>query len=299
MKRGTLVGLGPGHIVLDGDPALPPQRGTAPPIFDPYQLLRNGCMDQDVTWYGARLRPMRLCVRWGPSCLSRKGGAEPRTNFRPMFIVPTVWMDAAGTWHGSRVGLTLGEFVLDGDPARLPQKGAESPSPIFGPFLLWPNGWMHQDATWYRCSLSLGDFELDGDQVPLPKKGRNPHQIFEFSAHAYCGQTAGWIKMPLGSKVGLSPGDCVLDGDPALLPTTGLEPLAQFSAHFYCGQTARCITMSLGMEVGLSPGDFGLDGDPAPLPKGRRRPGAESPNFRPMAIVAKRLDGSRWHLAWR
>ena len=30
MKLGMLVGLGPGHIVLDGDPAPPPQRDTAP-----------------------------------------------------------------------------------------------------------------------------------------------------------------------------------------------------------------------------------------------------------------------------
>ena len=40
--------------------------------------------------------------------------------------------------------------------------------------------------------------------------------------------------------------------------------------------------------VGLSPGDFVLDGDPVPPPK----KGAEPPNFRPMFIVAKRLDGS-------
>jgi len=26
---------------------------------------------------------------------------------------------------------------------------------------------------------------------------------------------AGWIKMPLGTEVGLGPGDVVLDGDPA------------------------------------------------------------------------------------
>jgi len=31
----------------------------------------------------------------------------------------------------------------------------------------------------------------------------------------YCGQTVGWIKMPLGTEVGLGPGDIVLDGDPA------------------------------------------------------------------------------------
>jgi len=29
----------------------------------------------------------------------------------------------------------------------------------------------------------------------------------------YCGQLAGWIKMPLAMEVGLRPGDIVLDGD--------------------------------------------------------------------------------------
>jgi len=48
MKLGMQVGLGPGHIVLSGDLAPPPQRGT-PPIFGPYLLRPNGCMDQDVT----------------------------------------------------------------------------------------------------------------------------------------------------------------------------------------------------------------------------------------------------------
>ena len=32
---------------------------------------------------------------------------------------------------------------------------------------------------------------------------------------AYCGQTVGWIKMPLGTEVGLRPGDIVLDENPA------------------------------------------------------------------------------------
>jgi len=51
--------------------------------------------------------------------------------------------------------------------------------------------------------------------------------------------------------------------------------------------------MRLGMEVGLGPGDFVLDEDPALLPQ----KGGGAPNFRPMSIVAKRLDGPRWHLA--
>jgi len=35
------------------------------------------------------------------------------------------------------------------------------------------------------------------------------------SDYAYCGQTAGWIRIPLGMEVGLGPGDIVLDRDPA------------------------------------------------------------------------------------
>jgi len=35
----------------------------------------------------------------------------------------------------------------------------------------------------------------------------------------HCSQTAGWIKMPLGTEVGRSPDDIVLAGDPAPPPT--------------------------------------------------------------------------------
>jgi len=31
----------------------------------------------------------------------------------------------------------------------------------------------------------------------------------------HSGQTVGWIKMTLGTEVGVGPGDFVLDGDPA------------------------------------------------------------------------------------
>ena len=30
----------------------------------------------------------------------------------------------------------------------------------------------------------------------------------------HCGQTVGWIRMPLGMQVGFGPGHIVLDGDP-------------------------------------------------------------------------------------
>jgi len=63
--------------------------------------------------------------------------------------------------------------------------------------------------------LSPGDFVLDGHPAPIPQKGAEPPP--QFSAHFYCGQMAGCIKMPIGMEVGLSPGDFVLDGDPAPL----------------------------------------------------------------------------------
>ena len=59
--------------------------------------------------------------------------------------------------------------------------------------------------------------------LPLPNKGAERPQ---FSTHVYCGQTAGWINMVLGIEIGLSPGDFVLDGDPAPLSLKrgGAEP---------------------------------------------------------------------------
>jgi len=103
MKLGTQVGLGPVHIVLDGDPAPLLQRGTAPPIFGPYLLRPSACMDQDVTWYGARPQPRRLCVRWRPRCPLPKRGRSPPPIFCPCLLRPNGWMDEAGTWHGGRL----------------------------------------------------------------------------------------------------------------------------------------------------------------------------------------------------
>jgi len=105
---------------------------------------------------------------------------------------------------------------------------------------------------------------------------------------------AAWIKIPLGTEVGLRPDDFVLDGDPPS-PQTGENPPAQCSAQVYCGQTAGWIKMALGVEVGLGPGDFVLDRGPAPSPKG----GGAPSNFRPMSIVAKRLYVSGYHLVRR
>jgi len=49
MPLGTEVGLGPGDIVFDGDPASPLQKGVQQAqIFGPCLLWPTGSMDQDA-----------------------------------------------------------------------------------------------------------------------------------------------------------------------------------------------------------------------------------------------------------
>jgi len=69
MKLGVEVGLGPGYIVADGDPA-PLSRGAQPPNFWP--MWPNGWMEQDATWYGGRPRSRWHCIRWGTQLPTEK-----------------------------------------------------------------------------------------------------------------------------------------------------------------------------------------------------------------------------------
>jgi len=132
-----------------------------------------------------------------------------------------------------------------------------------------------------EVGLSLGDCHDCVRWGPslLPQKGRCPTQ---FSAHVYCGQTAGWIKMPLGTEVYLGLRNIVFDVDPAIPRKKGTHPI-QFLADVYCGQMAGWMKTPLGTEVNLNPGQIVLDGVPA-LAKGAQQPGP--PSFQPMSIVA-------------
>jgi len=107
---------------------------------------------------------------------------------------------------------------------------------------------------------------------------------------------AAWIKMSLGIKLGLGPGNFVLDRDPAPPPQMGGGAL-KFLAHVYWGQTAGWMKLVLGMEVGLSPIESVLDRDP--VLSSSKRGQSPLPNFQPISIVAKRLHASRCHLVWR
>jgi len=49
MKLGMELGLGPGHIVLDGNPAPLPKKGSTAPPIAAHVLWLTGWMDQDAT----------------------------------------------------------------------------------------------------------------------------------------------------------------------------------------------------------------------------------------------------------
>jgi len=111
-----------------------------------------------------------------------------------------------------------------------------------------------------------------GTQLPQ-KKGTAPTQ---FLPHVYCGQTAEWIKMHVGTEVNLSPGDVVLDGV-AAPPVKGAEPPPQFSVYVYCGQTAGWMKTPVCTEVDLGPGHIVLDEDPVAPRKGHNSPSVFGP----------------------
>jgi len=151
------------------------KKGAEPPIFGPFLLRPNGCMDQDATWYGGRPRPRRHCVRWGPSSRPQKGGRAPR-NFRPISIVAKR-LDASRIEMPlfMEVGLSPGDFVLDGDPPPSPKRGG---APNFRPRLLWPNGCMDEMPLGMEVGLGLRDrglrdIVLDGDLVPPHLEGHS------------------------------------------------------------------------------------------------------------------------------
>jgi len=114
---------------------------------------------------------------------------------------------------------------------------------------------------------------FDWDPAPLTprKKGHSPNQ---FLAHVYCGQTAGCVKMSLGTDVSLGPGDVVLEGVAVAPPAPSKRGTAP-SFRFMSG----LMKTPVGTTVDLGPGHIVLDGDRDPHEKG-----TAAPVFRPCVL---------------
>ena len=105
MELGVKVGLGPGHIVLDGDPA--PPKGHSPPQFS-----ADVCCVQTAGWIEMPLGlgPGNIVLDLDPVPPSKKIAQQPFPTFRPVFLAyvhcgdlwPNSWMDQDTTWYGGR-----------------------------------------------------------------------------------------------------------------------------------------------------------------------------------------------------
>jgi len=125
---------------------------------------------------------------------------------------------------GMEVGLGPSDIiVLDGDWAPLPKKGCR----------VWPISIVAKLLDASRCHLV---WRTGGRPQPRPH-----------CAHVCCGQTAGWIKMPLGANVCLSPGHFVLHGHPSypcqrdaapnfwqMSIVVKWSPISAAAEHLYC-----------------------------------------------------------------
>jgi len=221
---------------------------------------------------------------------SPKRGRSPQI-FNPSLLWPNGWMDQDATLHEGRPQ-PMRLCVRRGSSPHSPHKGVE-PRPQFSAhFCSGQMAGCIKMPLGMEAGLSPGGFVLDGYPVPLPKKeavpgGGAPSQ---FLAHVYCGQTAGWIKMALGTEVGLGPVHIVLDGDTAPLPQKGAEPPCfDPSLLWPKGWMHQDATWYGGRP---QPRRLCVRWGPSPYPKKSGAP----PNFRPTSIVAKRLHGSRCHL---
>jgi len=168
MKLCADVGLGPGYIVLDGDPASPPKMAHSPPP------IRGPCLlCQIAGWIKMPLgkevgldQPRRHCVRWGPSSPPKRATEKPPTLFGPCILWPNGWITMPCSMEVS-LGLGAGYIVLDGEHQK---KGT---APNFRPVSVVDKQLDGSRCHFMQVDLGPGDIVLDVD--PAPQRGRSTH----------------------------------------------------------------------------------------------------------------------------
>ena len=147
MVLGMEVGLGPVHIVLDGDTAPLPKKGgraSLPPNFRSTFIVAKRLDASRCHLVWSRPQPRRLCDRWGPSALPQKGRS-------PTQFLAHVYCGQTAAWIKMPLGTEVGRprptrYCIRCGPSYPQKKGHIHPTQLFGPCLLWPNGWMDEDA---------------------------------------------------------------------------------------------------------------------------------------------------------
>ena len=141
-----------------------------------------------------------------------------------LLLLAKGWLHQDATWRGGRPQPR--RLCVRWGPSFPSPKGAQLP-PNFRPMSVVVKR-LH-GLRWHLV-LGSGDFVFDGHPATPTTEGTSATS--QFLAHVSCGQTAGWMKTPLGMEVDLSPGHFVLDGFPAVCERGTAAPL--HSAHAYC-----------------------------------------------------------------
>jgi len=106
------VGLGPGYIVLDGDPAPPSPKGHSP------QFSADVCCGQTAGWIKM---PPGTEVGLGPGDIVLDGDSSPQKGGDSSHPLFGLYCGQMAAWIkvplGTKVGLGPGHVVPDGDPA--------------------------------------------------------------------------------------------------------------------------------------------------------------------------------------
>jgi len=117
MKLGMVVGIRPGHVVLDGDPAPPSPKGAQP------QFSAHVCCGQTTKWIKM---PLGREVGLGPGEIVLDEDPAPSKGHSPQFSAHVCCGQTAGRIKmrlGTEVGLGPGDIV-----SAPPKKGAQPPT---------------------------------------------------------------------------------------------------------------------------------------------------------------------------
>ena len=108
MKLGTHVGLGPGHIVLDGDSAPHPPKGHSPPPFSAHICCgKMAARTKMSVGMALGLGPGDFVLDRDPVAPPQKG--DPQI-FGPCLLWPNGWMDQDATCRDAKSPVSGGRL---------------------------------------------------------------------------------------------------------------------------------------------------------------------------------------------
>jgi len=127
---------------------------------------------------------------------------------------------------GMEVGLSPGDFVLDGDPVPFPQKRRSLPPQFSAHFYCGQTARCIKMPLGMDVGLSPGDFVLDEDPV-FPSQQRGPSPLPIFGPFLLCPN--GWMHQDATRYEGRpQPRRVCVRWGPSPPPQKGAEPLPDF-----------------------------------------------------------------------